>query len=91
MNARTAPELAIAAAAHLALVKKLERFGRKDILAEMRSAPSFFNTNMPGNLTKTLARLTADGRLRLLDAQNLVYALSNDERVRLEQVLAEIK
>lgn len=91
MDVRTAPDLAIAACAHLALVKKQERFSRKEMLAEMKSAPSFYNTNMPGNHTKTLATLTEGGRLRLVDAQNHIYALSNDERVKLEQILAQIK
>ncbi|MFM9850565.1 MAG: hypothetical protein ACKVP3_25970 [Hyphomicrobiaceae bacterium] len=63
-NASSASELAIAACAHLALVKKKERFNRKEMLDEMKSAPSFFNSNMPGNHTKTLATLTDSGRLR---------------------------
>ncbi len=91
MNASSASELTIAACAHLVFVKKKERFSRKEMLNEMRGAPSFFNSNMPGNHTKTLATLVDNRRLHLVDAQNMLFALSNDERRNLEQVLAQIK
>lgn len=90
MNAKTATDLATAACAHLALVKKKECFTRKEILEEMKNAPSFYTTNMASNHTKTLATLTEGKRLLLVDAQQHIYALSNTEKTRLERVLAEI-
>jgi hypothetical protein len=81
--------LAMAASAHLGLVKGQTRFTRKDILDEMKSATGFYKTSMRANLSNTLARLTGDKRLHLVAPDT--YALPNDERTQLEQLLAQIK
>ena len=50
-------DLAVAAAAHLAFVKKKNIFTRNDLLQEMRTATSFYKLSYGSNLSKTLAVL----------------------------------
>jgi hypothetical protein len=89
LKAESGPDLAMAASAHLCLVKGQARFTRREILDEMKSATGFFKTSMRANLSNTLTRLTSDNRLHLVGPD--AYALPNDERTRLEKVLAQIK
>lgn len=89
LKSETGPDLALAACAHLSLVKGKATFTRKEIAAEMKSATGIYNANMLSNLSKILAKLTGDGRLRLVSQD--VYALALDEKTRLERALAEIK
>lgn len=91
MNAKAAADLAMAACAHLGLVKKKERVTRKEVLEQMKTAPSFYNANMHKNLSAILSSLTGppSPRLRLIEKD--VYALANDEKAKLEQLLAQIK
>jgi hypothetical protein len=87
LGAKSANDLAIAAAAHLTLVQKKERMSRQDIIEEMKSAPSFFKSAHVNNLSNTLKTLVKADRLRLLAAN--IYGLSLKERSDLEKRLAE--
>lgn len=66
MDAKTGPDLALAAAAHLTLVRAQDRFSRKELLAEMQGAATFYNQNYSGNLSKILTNLTRGKRLNLV-------------------------
>jgi hypothetical protein len=65
-DAKTGPDLALAAAAHLTLVKGQDRFSRKDLLAEMQAAATFYSQNYSSNLSKILNNLTRGKRLNLV-------------------------
>lgn len=80
------PELIIAAAAHLTMVRGEERLGRKDLAHEMKSATSFYKATYFNNLSAYLDRLVKSDRLRLV-APN-TYALAATERQALDAKLA---
>jgi hypothetical protein len=86
LNARSGPDLIIAAAAHLHFVKGKQKFTRQDLTAEMRSAPAHFKETFVNNLSSYLTGLTKADRLRLVAAGT--YALSSKDRQELEARLA---
>ena len=59
----TGPDLVMSAAARLTFVLRKEKFTRKEILDEMKSASSYYKTSYAGNLTATLNRLVKDKKL----------------------------
>ena len=73
IDARTGPDLALAASAHLSLVRGQDRFTRKELLAEMQGATTFYSQNYSGNLSKILGNLTRGKRLNLVGTNT--YAL----------------
>jgi len=87
MNAATAPDLAIAASTYLTLVKGKEKFSRKEIHTEMQNASGHYNSNMLSNLSPTLKRLV--DRKRLNKAASGAYALTANERAKMEKLLAQ--
>ncbi len=87
MGCKTGADLIVAAAACLTLVQGKDRFHRKDVLAEMQTASSFFKVTYTNNLTTYLDGLMKSDRLRLV-AEN-TYAISAKEKEELEQKLAE--
>jgi hypothetical protein len=87
LGAKSASDLAIAAAAHLTLVQKKERLSRREILDEMKGATSFFKSNYVNNHSSTLKVLTNGDRLRLLAPDT--YGLPHKERTVLEKLLAQ--
>jgi hypothetical protein len=87
LGAKSASDLAIAAAAQLTLVQKKERLSRQEILDEMRSGTSFFKSSYVNNHSNSLKVLTKGDRLRLLAPDT--YALSFKERNELEKLLAQ--
>lgn len=87
LGAKTGPDLAIAAAAHLELVKKKGTFTRKEIIHEMKSAATYYKGIMLGNLTKSLNYLVKNNRLNQVDKG--VFALSAPEKKVLETKLAQ--
>jgi hypothetical protein len=87
LGAKSASDLAIAAAAHLTLVQKKERLSRREILDEMKSATPFFKSSFDNNHSSTLKTLTSRDRLRLLAPDS--YGLSHKERTELEKLLAQ--
>lgn len=88
IKAKSGSDLALAASARLGLVEKKDRFSRKEILEEMKTAPAFFNKNMIGNLSKILATLTGSNKLRLVAEGT--FALASEEKAKLELILAQI-
>lgn len=87
LNATSGPELAIAAAAYLAHVKKKDTFTRQEINNEMKSATTYYNANMSTNLSKALNTLVKSKRLNQVSKG--VYALSATEKKALEAKLAQ--
>ena len=79
------PNLALAAAAHLHFVKGEKRFGRQALIDEMKTAIGHYKATFLANLTATLKRLTADGKLLYGDN---AYSLSKTEAQTLEAKLA---
>lgn len=88
LDAKTGPELVISALAQLELVQGKSSSTRTDILAEMKSATTYYNQNMRSNMTKTLAGLTSGNRINQIGKDT--YALSATERKQVEAKVAEI-
>jgi hypothetical protein len=87
LGAKSASDLAIAAAAQLSLVQKKVQLSRQEILDEMKSATSFFKSSYANNHSNSLKVLTKGDRLRLLAPDT--YGLSHRERKELEKLLAQ--
>jgi len=87
IGSKTGSDLAMAAAVKLALVERQDKFTRQQLIAEMKGAPSFFQANMVGNLTKILRMLITNGRLN--DVGGNSYALPAKERQAMEAKLAD--
>ena len=87
LNAKSGPELAIAAAAHLTLVQDKEKFSREEIHNDMKSSPNHYKKSMSGNLSLSLQSLIKGGRLNEISDGH--YALSAPERKKMEKNLAE--
>jgi hypothetical protein len=89
LKATAAPELAIAAVAHLVLSQKKHRVTREEILAEMKSASAFYKSSMTNNLSSTLKGLVKTGRLHEVAMDT--YSLPHKERTSLEAKLAQVQ
>ena len=63
LSSKSGSDLVMAAAAFLRFVKGQEDFKRSDILAEMKSAKSFYKQTYSNNLSKSLEGLVKGGRL----------------------------
>ena len=87
LGASSGSELAIAAAAHLTFVKKQDRFTRKEVDTEMKSATTYYNKNMSSNLSSSLNTLVKGKRLNQI--QKDVYALSANEKSALEAKIGQ--
>lgn len=57
LSVTSGPDLAVAAAAHLTLVKGTAVFSRQDLLKEMKTATSFYKGSYSNNLSTTLKGL----------------------------------
>ena len=57
LSCSSGPELILAAAAHLTLVRKLKFFSRKQLLDEMKTATSYYKTTYCGHLSRSLKTL----------------------------------
>ena len=77
MDVKTGPDLAMAACAHLSIVKGEAKFARKAILDEMQSATAYYNHNYSGNLTKILQSLMRAKKLNLVS--NQTYSLPKSQ------------
>jgi hypothetical protein len=82
LGAESGADLIIAAAAQLHFVQGKPRFTRKELTAEMRTAPGHFKDAFINNLSKYLTGLTKADRLRLVAADT--FALSSKERPDLQ-------
>ncbi len=87
LGAKSASDLAIAAAAHLTFAQKKERLSRQEILDEMKGATSFFKSSYVNNHSNSLKVLIKADRLRQLAPDE--YGLSQQERKELEKLLAQ--
>ena len=88
MDAKTGPELVICALARLQLQLGKSAPNRTEILAEMKSATSYFKENMTGNLSSSLSSLVKTKRINQIAKDT--YALSASERKKVEATVAEI-
>jgi hypothetical protein len=86
LDSKTGPDLALAACAHLHLVKAAETFHRKNILAEMRLANNFFKKSFASNIASSLKTLVKDKKL--IERTDDVYALDARTVSELEKTLA---
>ena len=87
-NAKTGPELIVCAMAQLELVQGKSSSTRKDILAEMKLATTYYNASMSSNLTRSLDQLTKARRIN--QTAKDTYALNATERKQVEAKVAEI-
>jgi len=88
LAAKSGSDLLMAAAAHLALVKKTEPFTRQQLLTEMQSATSYYKTSYSANLSQYIkTALQKDGGLSE-NAKNS-FALTAAVRGDLEKRLAD--
>lgn len=88
LEAKTGPELIICAMARLELGQEKKSSSRNEILAEMKSATTYYNENMRSNMSRHLSRLTRNKRINQIAKDT--YALSATERKDLEVKIAEI-
>lgn len=86
LGSKTGPDLAIAAAAHLVLVKKMDKFSHTELLAEMREAKTFYKKSYHSNLGNYLKSLVTAGRFNHIGGND--YALSENEIADLGAKLA---
>jgi hypothetical protein len=87
LDAKTASDLAFAAAGHLTLVMKRERITRSEIHDEMKAATAFYKASNTNNLSNALKVLVKADRLRLVAEDT--YAMPNKARKELEAALAK--
>jgi hypothetical protein len=77
LNAKTGPELAMAAAAQLQIIQGNQSFHRDKLLAEMKTATNYYNQNMSGNLSKMLKTLTTSQKFTQVATDT--YSLTANE------------
>jgi len=86
LSCTSGPDLVIASAAHLTLVKNIEVFSRKQLLDDMKTAASFYKSNYSGNLSTYIKTLLKD---KLHERTTGHYALSASARKTLESKLVK--
>lgn len=86
LNANSGKDLVIAACAHLNLVKGHDKFTRANILAEMKTATSYYKKTYNNNLSSTLQRLVKAGDLNEIGENT--YALDAKKTKSLEATLS---
>jgi hypothetical protein len=77
LGSRSGSGLAVAAAAHLVLVKKMDHFSHTELLTEMRGAKTFYKKSFHNNLGNSLKTLVNAGRFNHIGDND--YALSESE------------
>lgn len=88
LGVKSGSELLKAAAAHLALVKKVVPFSRQQLLAEMQTATSYYKKSQSNNLTRYIdSALQKDGFLS--ETATNAYALNASASADLEAKLAD--
>lgn len=75
LGVNSGPQLVLAAAAHLRFVKNLDKFPRRQLTEQMRSAASFFKESYVSNLSKTIKVLMKENKLN--EPSQEVYALTH--------------
>ncbi len=85
LGCKSAPDLIIAAAAHLTLVQKKIEFSRKELLEQVKSAAGYYKESMGKNFTNYL-----NNRVKikeLIEPKTGYYALSADKKAELVRQL----
>ena len=82
LEARTGPEVAKCAAAHLGLFAGRPVFSRRDLLREMQSATGHYKASMSGNLTKIIAGLVGEGFLVETAAEQYALSARGEREIR---------
>jgi hypothetical protein len=85
MTAKSGTDVALAAAAHLQIVRHQSSFSRQELLSTMREASKYYKTSMSSNLTKSLNSLVGTKFNQVGQDQ---YSLTAAEHKRLEGVIA---
>lgn len=86
MKVKNAPDLAMAAAAHLTLAQGKEEFSRSELHKSMKSAKTYYKSNMVSNLSANVKSLVNQGRLN--ETATDTYALTAASRTEMEKLLA---
>lgn len=86
LQAKSGPDLALAAAAHIQLVQSRASFSRKELLEAMKSASGYYKDSDSSNLSKILERMIKAGDLLERSKDN--YAISAVRLSALEASLA---
>jgi hypothetical protein len=86
LGCKSAPDLIIAAAAHLTFVGKKVEFSRKELLAEVKGASGYYKTSMGTNLTNYLNNRLKSGEL--VEPRTGHFALSSKKQAELRKSLA---
>ncbi|MFS2047475.1 hypothetical protein ACEN9J_38175 [Variovorax sp. Varisp41] len=87
LQVKSGSELVLAAAAHLALVKRLPTFSRQTLIDEMRTATSHFKQTYVNNLSRALYTLTKESKLN--EPSKNTYALTAAAEKDLRASLAQ--
>ncbi|HEV2188115.1 MAG TPA: hypothetical protein VGR70_12965 [Stellaceae bacterium] len=87
LGGNTGPELAMAAAVHLAVAKKQDKFTRAELNAAMKAATAYYKANMTSNLSASLSTLIKKNRLN--EVATGIFALSANEKASAEAKLAQ--
>ena len=87
LGGKTGPDLAIAAVAHLIIIKGMKSCSQKEILGEMRNAPAHFSKSYASNIAKILQTLAKRSELTnpAASTYSLPAAKIADLRTRLDQ------
>jgi hypothetical protein len=85
LNAKSGPDLIIAAAAQLTFVQNKESFGRNELLKQARTASAYFNENVRKNLSSHLNSLVRARKLNELSVG--VFAIHAAARAELETII----
>ncbi|WP_439560715.1 hypothetical protein [Roseinatronobacter sp.] len=88
LDAKSGSDLVICAMTNLELVQGKTSSSRAEILAEMKSATTYYKNTMSNNLSKSLSTLLKDKRINQVAKDS--YALSATERKQVEAKVAEI-
>lgn len=88
IDAKNGPELVVCALAQLELMQGKASSSRAEILAEMKSATTYYNANMGKNIGQSLSNLTKSKRINQGASDS--YSLSASEKKKVEGKVAEI-
>ena len=86
LNAKSGPDLVMAAIAHLQLVQNRDTATRSDILSEMKKATTYYKATIGSNLSSYLNSLVRGKRINLVAEHT--YALTASERSSMETLMA---
>jgi hypothetical protein len=86
ISCSSGPDLVLAAAAHLTLVKKIEVFSRKQLLDDMKTASGFYKSTYRDNLSAYIKTLLKD---KLNERSTGQYSLSAQAKRDVESKLVK--